>query len=331
MNLIITDHCNRACPYCFAQEKVRLSGHAGEARVLSDEDFDYCVAFLKRNNVPSLKLLGGEPTTHPQFVRFVEEGLRQGLNVTVFTNGLWSADVLEWVCACESGKLTFLFNVNEPNQQPDNQNERQAQSLACAGKRGMIGFNLYQLDFDLKFVVDLIERFGLKREIRLGVAHPIAGQTNVFVPDADLPALGAHLLEQLVHLESHDILGSLDCGFPLCMFPEDLLGKLVTCTKSGMCSDCGPILDVGPDLNVWPCFPLSSLLNVNLRDFETLDTLKTFYEQKLSVVRGVGFLDRCIACKYRARGQCCGGCVARTIRNWQQNGDTSILERICEI
>jgi len=327
MNIIITDCCNRACPYCFAQEKIRMSGDTEQAHALADEDFNYCIDFLKSSNERALKLLGGEPTTHPHFVQFVEKALGQGLDVTVFTNGLWSPDVLGWVEVCASDKLHFLFNVNEPGLQPGDENRRQAQSLACAEKRGMIGFNLYRMDFDVRFVVNLIERFGLKREVRLGVAHPIAGQENAFVPDADLPGLGERLLEQLAHLEEHDILGTLDCGFPLCMFPEDQLGKLVTHTKSNAYSCCGPIIDVGSDLNVWPCFPLSALLNVNLRDFKAYDDLYAYYEQKLSAVRGIGFLDRCLTCKYRIRGQCCGGCMARTLRNWQQNGDVAVLER----
>jgi MoaA/NifB/PqqE/SkfB family radical SAM enzyme len=297
MNLIITDRCNRACPYCFAQEKVRLSGRANRARVLSGADFEACVRFLKRSHERSLKLLGGEPTTHPQFSRFVEEGLRQGLEVTVFTNGLWPADVLAWAEACKADKLSFLFNVNEPGLQSAGETRRQARALRCAGERGMIGFNLYRPGFDIRFVAELIGRFGLKREVRLGAAHPIAGQENAFVADADLPKLGERLLEQLAWLEERNILGALDCGFPLCMFPESRLGSLVKCVKPGPHSVCHPVIDVGPDLSVWPCFPLSAVFNVSLRDFKTRDELARHYEQRLAAVRGVGFLDRWLECK----------------------------------
>ena len=48
----------------------------------------------------------------------------------------------------------------------------------------------------------------------------------------------------------------------------------------------------------------------------------------MEIVRGLGFIDRCLDCKYRTRGQCCGGCVARTLRNWMKNGDESLMEKL---
>jgi MoaA/NifB/PqqE/SkfB family radical SAM enzyme len=327
LNLIITDRCNRSCPYCFAQEKVRLSGSEAGARFLSLADLQYCIEFLRRSGSTELKLLGGEPTTHPEFSRFVEAGLQQGLVVTVFTNGLWSPQVTQFAEQCETPSLQFLFNINEPGVQPEAETARQAGSLRVAAGRGMIGFNIYRPDFDLRFVAGLIDRYGLRREVRLGVAHPIAGQQNEFVADGDLPRLGERLLDQLAELEKMNILGGIDCGFPLCMFPEQDLGRLVTCIRPGPLSVCQPVIDVGTDLTVWPCFPLSGLLNVSLRDFATMADLSRYYEGKLAALRSMGFMDRCLDCKYRLRGQCCGGCVARTLRNWERNGDAAVLEK----
>ena len=328
MNLIITDRCNRSCPYCFAREKVRLSGGAAHSRLMTFAELEYCLEFLVRSGVRDLKLLGGEPTTHPEFGRFVDAGLARGLRPAVFTNGLWSRTVLDYVRNQPAPELSFLFNINELGIQPARESKKQAETLRAAGSRAMIGFNIYRTDFDLRFAVELVDRHELKREIRLGVAHPIAGSDNRFVPDEDLPRLGERLLDQLDELERHDILGTLDCGFPLCMFPEERFGRLVNNLKPGGVSLCQPIIDVGPGLAAWPCFPLSGLLNVNLRDFRTRDDLVVHYEQKLAAVRGMGFSDRCLGCKYRIRGQCCGGCMARTLRNWMRDGDQTLLEKL---
>ncbi len=328
MNLIITDRCNRSCPYCFAREKVRLAGGGKHTRVMSFEDLEYCVEFLVRSGQGELKLLGGEPSTHPEFPRFVAAGLRRGLAVTVFTNGLWSRAAADFVKHCDSSSLNFLFNVNEPALQTASESKRQLAALSIAGGRGMIGFNIYRPEFDLRFAATLIDRFGLRREIRLGIAHPIAGQQNDCIADSVMPAVGRRLLEQLTELEQRNILGGMDCGFPLCMFPEEGFGRLITVMKPGRVSVCQPVIDVGVDLVAWPCFPLSGLLNVQLRDFRTLQDLTRHYEQKLAALRGVGFRDECLTCKYRARGQCCGGCIARTLRNWERNGDPAVLEKL---
>ena len=66
MNLIITDWCNRACPYCFAREKVGLLGSDAPTRFLSLPDLEFYLEFLVRSGLRELKLLGGEPTLHPQ-------------------------------------------------------------------------------------------------------------------------------------------------------------------------------------------------------------------------------------------------------------------------
>jgi MoaA/NifB/PqqE/SkfB family radical SAM enzyme len=328
MNLIITDRCNRACPYCFAQEKVRLSGQSEGGRFLAFADLEYYLEFLRRSGIADLKLLGGEPSLHPEFQRIVRAGLERGLKVTVFTNGLWPAQVMDFVAQTDTVSFSFLFNVNEPHIQPKWESARQAESLALAGSRGMLGFNIFRTDFDLRFGLELVDRFGLKREIRLGLAHPIAGHANDFVKDRELPLLGERLLAQMEELEKKDVLVALDCGFPLCMFPEDKLDRLVTSAKPGRYSICGPIIDVGPDLTAWPCFPLSRLLNVSLRDFSNAKELVKHYEHKLAAVRNIGFLDRCLECRFRRRGQCCAGCVARTLRNWEEEGDHDILEKL---
>jgi MoaA/NifB/PqqE/SkfB family radical SAM enzyme len=328
MNLIITDRCNRACPYCFAQEKVRLSDGKMGMRFISFADMEYCMEFLQRSRRRDLKLLGGEPTLHPEFNRIVEAALSRKLKVLVFTNGLWTDEVCEFVARTKNSSFNFLFNVNEPQDRSPWENDRLAETLAIAGPRGRIGFNLFRTDFDLRFVRDLIGRFGLQREVRMGIAHPIAGHDNEYVPDRDIPRMGERLLAQLEELTAHDILGTLDCGFPLCMFPEEQLGLLVTCVKPGTYSQCRPIIDVGPDLNAWPCFPLSNLLNVNLRDFHSDEELIEYYDRKLSGVRNIGSMDRCLDCRFRRRGQCCGGCIARTLRNWESNGDHSLVEKL---
>lgn len=307
---------------------MRLSGRRSDARCMSLPDLEVCIDFLARSGSTDLKLLGGEPTTHPEFARFVETGLRHGMTVTVFTNGLWSAKVRAFVERCTDPAFQFLFNVNEPGLQPPKETSSQARAFSLVGPRGMLGFNIYRPDFDLRFAVELIVRYGLRREVRLGVAHPIAGQQNTCVADADLPRLGRRLLEQMATLEQADIVGNIDCGFPLCMFAEEDWGLLVKYMRPGRVSLCQPVLDVGTDLTVWPCFPLSGLLNVSLRDFQTAADLSRHYEEKLAAIRGVGFKDECLTCTYRMRGQCCGGCVARTLRNWERNGDAGVIEKL---
>jgi radical SAM protein with 4Fe4S-binding SPASM domain len=331
MNLIINDTCNRACPYCFARSKVGLS--EGDARPggndISLENFERFLEFQLRSSEALLKLLGGEPTLHPQFLEFLRRAHERGLETLVFTNGLWPRAVQEGLRAIPLAKwkIKFLFNVNEPHLQPASQLAHIKKSMAIAGAQGSCGFNIYREDFDLQFIPDLIDAAGMSRDVRLGLASPIVGTENSFVESARFKAIGLRLLDQLSKLEQRNVLGSFDCGFPLCMFPEESLGSLTLNTR-GFHSVCSFPIDVGPDLTVWPCFPLSNFENLHLLDFPNAAELRAHYTKRLAGMKRMGALDECLTCKYLGREQCNGGCVARALATWAVNGDANVVQKI---
>lgn len=336
MNLIITDVCNRSCPYCFARAKVDVGRGVGPAaRHMSMEAFERCLSVLGAGQCGEpLKLLGGEPSLHPLFTQFVTLGLDRKFEVTVFSNGLWSANARErFVPVLQHqnlNRLTFVINVNEPSLETGHEAEPLAGTLQMLGGRAQPGFNIYRQQFDMRFIVDTVKKHGLRRRVRVGLAAPIVGTENGYVRREWLRGIAARIVEQAQLLEQHDILMNFDCGFPLCMFSEDQIGKLAL-TSGGVNSECGCPIDVGPDLTVWPCFPLSNVLNVKLGDFRSTTEIRQFYNSRLSVFRRMGTMDECASCKYARRGQCCGGCVAHTLRTWSDNGDPRVLEKLSRV
>jgi len=331
MNLIINDTCNRACPYCFARSKVGLSEGEPrpEARDISLENFERYLEFHLRSGSPKLKLLGGEPTLHPEFLEILRRGHERGLEILVFTNGLWPRKVQDGLQSMPLAqwKIQFLFNVNEPQMQPPVQLALATKCMQIAGAQGECGFNIYRDDFDLQFIPDLIDAAGMSREVRLGLASPIVGTENSFVEAEYFKAIGARLVDQLAQLERRSVLGTFDCGFPLCMFTEEDLGSLALNTR-GFRSVCGFPIDVGPDLTAWPCFPLSNFENLRLLDFANAEELQEHYRKRLAPMRRMGALDECVTCKYLQREQCNGGCVARTLKAWAANGDADVIRKI---
>jgi hypothetical protein len=283
---------------------------------MSLASFDTYLDFHVASHLPQLKLLGGEPTLHPEFLEFLSRAHARDLETLVLTNGLWPSKVQEWIrsISVADWKLKFLFNVNEPHLQPAAQLAHARESMQLAGKQANCGFNIYRLDFDLQFIADLIDACGLDRTVRLGIASPIAGKENAFVQAEYFAAIGLRLIGQLKRLEQRDVLGWFDCGFPLCMFPEETLGTLIL-TSRGIQSICDYPIDVGPDLTAWPCFPLSDFENVPISDFQDAAAIQAHFRQRLSVFRRNGTLEACQTCKFLNRGQCCGGCVARAVKD----------------
>jgi sulfatase maturation enzyme AslB (radical SAM superfamily) len=334
MNLIINDTCNRACPYCFARSKVGFSDDSARAdgKDISLDNFERYLDFHVRSAMPQLKLLGGEPTLHPEFMELLRRAHARGLQVMVFTNGLWPRKVREGLQAIPLAewKVKFLFNVNEPHMQPASQLQRVKECIKIAGAQGQCGFNIFHEDFDLQFIPDLIDSAEMSRDLRLGLASPIVGADNAFIEPERYKAIGLRLLDQLRKLEQRNVLGAFDCGFPLCMFPEDVLGNLTLITR-GFHSLCGYAIDVGPDLMAWPCFPLSNIENLPLLNFADVSELREHFGRKLAAMRRVGALDECLGCKYLERLQCNGCCAAHTLKKWASHGDQDVLRKINSI
>ena len=330
MNLIITDVCNRNCPYCFAEFKLnrgtqRIPSDKKE-RYISMEKFLLYLDFLEKSSDDKLKLLGGEPTLHPRFTKLVDIGLERGFEVTIFTNGLWNDVVVDYFKKDINGRVSFVFNLNEPEFQTEREQKLQDRSLGLVGNRAKCGFNIYRTDFDLLFMGDIIEKYSLQKFIRMGLACPIANTPNEYIKTEDLKAVGTRLAGQLRQLEKRDILGTFDCGFPLCMFSREELGS-ITLSTGGFKSLCSPIIDVGADLTAWPCFPLSSMFNVKLTDFTSKKELEEFYDEKFKHFRQFGSQDDCLGCKYLQRAQCAGGCLARGLVQWAKS-DSAFFEKM---
>lgn len=327
MNLLITKSCNRSCPYCFAQKEVELDSKQSSGNITLPVFQEY-LDFLKNNSIGFLKLLGGEPTMHPQFEELVNMGLEQRFKVTVFTNGIWGERIRSFFSTEETQGVEFLINVNEKRHSSDAEYESLERSLKVIGQRGQLGFNIFVEDFDLTFLVPFINEFGLRRQIRLGVASPIVGMNNNSISTDRLRTIGKRLIEQMKLLEQRDVLVNFDCGFTYCMFEQDEFQTIIEATDSGLVSVCDFIGDVDYNLNVWPCFPLSKAEHLNLRDFETIDEIKQYYMEPYSQLKQFGSTEECLDCKYMLRKQCCGGCFARMVEEVAQNGDKQILKKL---
>ena len=69
MNLMVNNYCNLHCPYCFAQEEM----HSKKAMNITIENYEIFLDFLKKNDMDSVRLIGGEPTLHPDLDKLIQE------------------------------------------------------------------------------------------------------------------------------------------------------------------------------------------------------------------------------------------------------------------
>lgn len=315
-NILLTSLCNRACPYCFAATEMTASS----ARFMNWENLVYIVDFFEASHHRNVSLLGGEPTIHPQFVDFVLYLLERNFDVTVFTNGVLSsarlAQFKAYLAQAPIERLNLVCNLNDPEQTPAPEKEarRVRDFLSLMGPWTTAGFNIYRTDFTLEFLFDSINRFGLKRNIRLGLAQPIPGQKNAYIRPDQMRAVVQRLYSYREQLDTLRIKPGLDCGFPICRFTDEELGWL---HRTGAQSQfaCGPAFDISTDMSVYFCFPLSNYRRKSLFEFNSVEDVDADFRATRDSIKGEipGIFEECDGCRHQADEMCAGGGLCHAV------------------
>ncbi|UCG15043.1 MAG: SynChlorMet cassette radical SAM/SPASM protein ScmF, partial [Deltaproteobacteria bacterium] len=82
----LTEGCNLACRHCWLAPKFDPDG--SRFPTLPVELFETAIREAKPLGLSTVKLTGGEPLLHPQFVRLLEIARRENLKVNIETNGM---------------------------------------------------------------------------------------------------------------------------------------------------------------------------------------------------------------------------------------------------
>ena len=324
-NILLTQKCVRSCPYCFAKKQM---GEGDSGDVLKWEDLVYLADMFLAGGRKEMRFLGGEPTLHPAFADFTAYSLVRGFSVMVFTSGIMSAKVTDDIrrvfkTVPQAAKnVSFLCNLNDPELSPAAENRRVEEFLEEFGAWVQPGFNIYRKDFSLDFLFGYINRYGLKRSMRLGMTHPILRENNSYIAIEDMPVIADRLLRYLPLFERHDVVPSFDCGFPMCLFTDEQLGKLFKTSKGTMSFTCSAPIDIGPDMSVWPCFPLSAARRKSAYEFESYSQMREYYGGFLREIRqeAGGIYEKCDTCSWRKTELCAGGCAAHVLREIDKEG-----------
>jgi len=266
----------------------------------------------------AVRLMGGEPTLHSQYPQILNLIKRQGYQVVIFTNGLSSS----LRCTYPNLPDRILLNLNDWSEYTLAQRKAIRANLSALSGQISLGYTIQQPDFDLSMHRRLILEQGLQPVIRLGLAQPVLGGDNIYLPDADLPAAHQSVVKWAKTLASDGIRLSMDCGFMRCMFDDADIEALV---RGGtvLNFDCSPTLDVGPGLRVWRCFAFTSNPGVCWNNFENPEQMRAWFIKHDSSRENI-----CGDCEFYVNGWCHGGCMAR--RAIQADVEAPVVEHEME-
>jgi radical SAM protein with 4Fe4S-binding SPASM domain len=312
-NIVITTYCNRRCPYCFALDAMENA----PARDMNLRDFVVITDMLVAARRSSVGVLGGEPTLHPQFYEMLWYLVSRGINARVFTNGICSDELMDELDHLPyQDRVTFIVNVNFPEIETDTNRVRQAKFIRRFAEICDLGLNIFRADLDPLFLADVAREAGIRnRRIRVGFAQPIAGEGNEFLKLEDYREVARQIVRLAEGVFDLGIMVSLDCGFPLCAFSDEELGRLRR-TNANTKFVCDTATDIAPGLTAWSCFPLAKRNRSSIERTTRLQDLeKRFVEMNAELRQqfSQGIFKECETCQYLKQRVCHGGCLAHVV------------------
>ena len=311
-NLSISTVCNRECAYCFTADHLSAA-HA--PAFLPAAQFQARLDFLDRSNIDEARLLGGEPTLHPEFPALVAQARARGKRITVFSNGLMPRSALDCLAGLPPEQCTVLVNVSGP---ADAALARQRRTLQRLGRRAMPGFSIDRPSAQPGFLVRLVVESGCRPAIRLGMAQPCLSGRNRYVHPKQYRAVAERIVDFAALAAEQGIVLEFDCGFVRCMFSNEEVANL-----RGLGADldwrCNPILDVDTAGRVIHCYPLAGLGYEPLGATSDAVSLRRTFAARAGPYRQAGVYPECSTCPFKTGGECSGGCLAATMRRFRHS------------
>lgn len=335
-NISITRRCRRQCGYCFARHE-----RSRESTVdMAPDVFDAALALLLRSRIPVARLLGGEPTEHPLFCDYLATAFDRGFRVVVFSGGFVPRAALDGMAALPASRVSLVLNMADPASDTETLVRRQREVCQALGERVMLGVNVRSAADDPTYMFDWVTKYGLCRTVRVGIAHPIWGGTNDFLPWKEPGPIP--VLERLVAVGAGlGVNVGFDCGFTPCMFSREFVESHADIFSPSVLDDgrgegtpddlvevlgvrCAPVVDILPEGECIPCYALSRFCRVSLSSADARNDLVAGFEGELAAALPAGVFRECVHCPYRAVNWCGGGCRARRAMRLRPDASTAL-------
>lgn len=312
--LMVTQKCNRGCDFCFAQDNMSKPGSANPD--ISLENFEKALAWFEKDSPSekSLALVGGEPTIHPKLPQLLDQAFERGYKLTIYTNMVFSKSVQNLLSEYSSEQITLVFNLNSAPMALKGFLQNNLEVLSEKVELSLI------IEKDLEKVfhlfdssIELIKNLGLKKRIRLKLAHPIHGGGNQYLEVSEYASMTKKLNDWLSRCTEAGIIVELGCGFVKCLFTDTELKRW---TQAGhkMFFACTPHLDINKNLTGAYCYALSPLPQEAIDKYKNPEEMAEFFRKKYRAVQGnIGVYTDCTNCPDLKSGACTGGCLSHTL------------------
>ncbi|MEW5919877.1 MAG: radical SAM protein [Bacillota bacterium] len=229
MNLSIINKCNTSCPYCF-QGSYKVEG-------LQMMSVELVRKILDWNNCHDyIKIVGGEPTLHPDLLQIITEITGRGWYADLRSNLLMDNTLL---CKLlQIPRLSFLFNIAHAYSEHRRQAEMFAANVETILNRepgaerrdAVIAVGITITAYVEKYLqglydILLADRQGVINYVRLGIETVSWDPAVPYTLDHHMGGIILEIVSTIRRLKHH-VRINFDCAVNLCLIDPETLQQL---------------------------------------------------------------------------------------------------------
>lgn len=320
MNFIITKRCNKGCPYCFAHQS-RVEDPKGEMTL------DQFNKLIDDYQCEHIKLLGGEPTCHPQFKDILESVLQKGKSVTLISNFLFGEDIKDFLVNKLIQGYDIHFLVNSTDLDINNRikvwNDNYSSiynTLYSIDKEESIscGITIYEknsAEYYIQYLNFLYSNTPNIERLRISLNFPGDEINKDVYSVINNKSLGNIILCIFEWCLEHYIVPSPDCILFPCLFNNKEEFKFIKKYSNKelrfKCGYNGAPADLFSDGTVSFCYPLKDIINLDIKNYKSSKEIYNALQTEYQIAKSrVCLPEDCKKCEFKKCGMCEGPCLA---------------------
>jgi len=295
LNVAITYKCNKQCDYCY------VKGIEDEYSDMNITDFHGLLDWFVKIGQRHFNFIGGEPTIHPKFKKFLKISLKRNFNVQVISNGLFDKSLFDNLPT--KTKPTFLISYNPV----EHYSSKQYKSL----KSNLSWLHNKEYSFSIKFLItdktknDLIfkeaaMKFKPKTAL-VDVAVPNSMGCNVCMDKTEFKNKKEMILKLKNDLKELGVNVGSSRPYPYCIYKG--------IDSYSACSSGLSAVIVNPDLSIFPCVSLF-FRGPKITTLQGSSDVRKYYSKMITKLKWEKdvYLE-CKKCIWKIRLKCQGVCL----------------------
>lgn len=294
-----------------------VSRESTAAREMAVDNLYKMMDFMKKSGITGFNMIGGEPTLHSRFEEIYNIISDNGFSVMIFSNGVIDKQRVEFLSR-KDNLQSILLNIREPEEYSSQDWKKILYTCVRLNKIVTLSYRIYKMDFDPRFIFDLIDEYKLNRLINWAIACPSLIRNNAYVRLEEHEKAVKRMVEFSRESKKRNVNWYSDSGFILCAFSNGKLEELRENVNFVPETNCGPAMEVAPDLRIFRCYGMApkSRPGLKITDFKNLAEAEKYFLLKSLPFKRVGGMDKCFGCEHIISQKCGGGCMVHILKRF---------------